>query len=220
VFFGKKKYAAFKWKDAISGFPVSPGCADALARWGGKIKYVLIGYFLGNICAKNCCNRTTNVKIRASQRWDVFWDTVYWQHRGYVIETYKTRMWANVQHDGRPAKYRWRPLFNATKFGWLPLLECRAVSLPRCKTRWNLQGFPKLPNRSQPSVGQSSPYYKDMWRTYCCLTSFFRLSIHALLRRYSLTKNLCDGAEMAIFCIIFASCISSKPRAAHFRPAT
>jgi len=26
------------------------------------------------------------------------------------------RMWANIQRDGRPAKYRWRPLFNATKF--------------------------------------------------------------------------------------------------------
>jgi len=28
-----------------------------------------------------------------------------------------TRMWANAQHDGRPAEYRWRPLFNAEKFG-------------------------------------------------------------------------------------------------------
>ena len=26
-------------------------------------------------------------------------------------------MWANAQRDGRPAKHRWRPLFNATKFG-------------------------------------------------------------------------------------------------------
>ena len=24
-----------------------------------------------------------------------------------------TRMWADAQRDGRPAKYRWRPLFNA-----------------------------------------------------------------------------------------------------------
>ena len=24
-------------------------------------------------------------------------------------------MWANAQRDGRPAEYRWRPLFNATK---------------------------------------------------------------------------------------------------------
>jgi len=37
------------------------------------------------------------------------------------------------------------------------------------------------------------------------------------LRRYSPTK-LWDGAQMAIFCIIFASCIFSEPRAAHFRP--
>jgi len=29
----------------------------------------------------------------------------------------KTRMWANAQHDGRPAEYRWRPLFNVAKFG-------------------------------------------------------------------------------------------------------
>jgi len=26
---------------------------------------------------KNRCNRNVNVKITASQRWDVFWDTVY-----------------------------------------------------------------------------------------------------------------------------------------------
>ena len=26
-------------------------------------------------------------------------------------------MWANAQHDGRPVEYRWRPLFNAAKFG-------------------------------------------------------------------------------------------------------
>jgi len=28
-----------------------------------------------------------------------------------------TKMWANAQRDGRPAEYRWRPLFNAAKFG-------------------------------------------------------------------------------------------------------
>ena len=82
-------------------------------------------------------------------------------------------MWANAQRDGRPAEYRWRPLFNAAKFGWRPLLECCAVTLPRRETRWNLQVCPKLANRSQPLVGRSSPYYQDMWRRYCCLTSFF-----------------------------------------------
>ena len=75
VVFGKKR-AAFKWKDAIFGFPVSPGSAEAQVKWGGKIKYILIAYFLGNICAKNYHNQTVYVKIIASQMWDVFWDTV------------------------------------------------------------------------------------------------------------------------------------------------
>jgi len=39
-------------KDVISGFSVSPGSAEALVRWGGKIKYVLIAYFFGNILPK------------------------------------------------------------------------------------------------------------------------------------------------------------------------
>ena len=28
-----------------------------------------------------------------------------------------TTMWANAQRDGRPAEYRWCPLFNTAKFG-------------------------------------------------------------------------------------------------------
>ena len=81
-------------------------------------------------------------------------------------------MWAKAQRDGRPAEYRWRPLFNAAKFDWRPLLQCRAVTLPRRETRWNLQGCRKLTNRSQPLVGRSSPYCGYMWRRYCCLTFF------------------------------------------------
>ena len=34
-----------------------------------------------------------------------------------------TRMCANAQRDGRPAKHSWHPLFNAAKFGWRPLLD-------------------------------------------------------------------------------------------------
>jgi len=30
---------------------------------------------------------------------------------------WKVEMGANAQRDGRPAEYRWRPLFNAAKFG-------------------------------------------------------------------------------------------------------
>jgi len=85
--------------------------------------------------------------------------------KGTVLE-----MWA---HDGCPAEYRWHPLFNAAKFGWRPLLECHAVMLPVRETGWNLLGCPKLANRSQLLLGQSSPYCEDTWGRHCCLTSFF-----------------------------------------------
>jgi len=59
----------------ISGFPVSPGSAEALVRCGGKIMYILIAYFLGNSYAKNCCNRTVYVKITASCKGGTFFET-------------------------------------------------------------------------------------------------------------------------------------------------
>jgi len=60
----------------------------------------------------------------------------------------------------------------------------------------------------------SSPYYEDMWRSYCCLTFFSDCRYMPWLRRYSRIK-LCDGAKIAIFCVLYFS----EPRAAHFRHA-
>jgi len=62
------------------------------------------------------------------------------------------------------------------------------------KTRKPLKfdGVPKLPNRSQPLWAEFHHIVGDMFN------KFFRLSIHALLRRFSPT-NLCDSAQMAIF---------------------
>jgi len=54
-----------------------------------------------------------------------------------------TRMWANAQRDGRPAEYRWRPLFNAAKFGWRPLVECHAVTLPKMQNPLKFAGVPQ-----------------------------------------------------------------------------
>jgi len=79
-----KKYATFKWKDAISEFPVSPGSAEAVIRWGGKIKYILIAYFLSNICAKNCRNRTVYVKIIASCKGGTFFETRCIARQSYI----------------------------------------------------------------------------------------------------------------------------------------
>jgi len=35
----------------------------------------------------------------------------------HPLQPTELEMWANAQRAGRPAEYRWRPLFNAAKFG-------------------------------------------------------------------------------------------------------
>jgi len=42
-------------------------------------------------------------------------------------------MWANAQRDGRPAEYRWRPLFNAA-VSLTPAIRGCAATLPRRET--------------------------------------------------------------------------------------
>jgi len=81
-------------------------------------------------------------------------------------------MWANAQRDGRPAEYS-GALCSTPQSSAAAHCECRAVTLPRRKTRWNSLGCPKHPNRPQLLVGRSSPYCEDMWGRYCYLTSFF-----------------------------------------------
>ena len=76
------------------------------------------------------------------------------------------------------------------QFGWHPLLDCRAVMLPRCEIHWNLQGCLKLANRCQPLVGRSSPYCGDIWGTYCCLTSFF-LIVNTCLSCEDIAQQSC-----------------------------
>ena len=101
-------------------------------------------------------------------------------------------MWANAQRDGRPAQHRWRPLFNAAV--WLtPTSRCCAVTLP-CSTR---NPCPKLLDRYQPLVGQSSTYYEDMWRTYCCLTIFFPIVDMCLKAKFHYASQFGASSELA-----------------------
>jgi len=51
---------------------------------------------------------------------------------------------------------------------WMPCSNAAKTRNPL-----KLAGVPKLTKGSQPLEGRSSPYCKDMWRRYCCLTSFF-----------------------------------------------
>ena len=134
-------------------------------------------------------------------------------------KTDKTRMWANAKRDGHPAEHRWRaPSVRRRKVWLTPTTRCRAVTLPRRETRWNLQGCPKLPDRSQMLVGRSSPYYEDVG-DILLLKKFFPIVDMCLSCKDIARRSCAMVPRYAIFCDFFASCICSEPRAAHFRPA-
>jgi len=115
----------------------------------------------------------------------------------------KTRMWANAQRDGCPAEYRWCPLFNAAKFGWRPLLECRAVTLPRRKSRWNLQGCLKLANGSQPLSG---PQFTILWWRVGEVSMFnkFFLIVDTCLSCEDIARQSCVMVpKWRFFCVLY-----------------
>ena len=84
-------------------------------------------------------------------------------------------MWANAQRDGRPAEYRWRPLFNAAV--WLTpttRVPCSNIA----KTRNPLK-LPEVPQTNEKVSAASGPKFTILWGHVgkILLLSFFRLSI-------------------------------------------
>jgi len=87
-------------------FPFLPGNAEAQVIWGGIVKCLLIAYIVGNISAKKYKNPFTCINVIASQRWDVFWDTVYnhcgvmaaWSHKTLRKNHFFAFLWEKFQN--------------------------------------------------------------------------------------------------------------------------
>jgi len=109
-------------------------------------------------------------------------------------------MWANVQRDGHPAEYRWRSLFNVTV--WLmPTTTVPCSNAAKTQNPLKFAVCPKLANRSQPLVRQTSPYYEDTWRRYCCLTSVFPI-VDACPSCEDTARQSCAMVPKWHFCIL------------------
>jgi len=100
------------------------------------------------------------------------------------------------------------------KFGWPQLSNAGAVTKPRHETRWNSLGCPTLIKPISAVSGPKLTISEDTWRRYCCLTSFPVVNI--CLSCEDTTQQHC---AMVWRWRIFATCIFSEPRAAHFIPA-
>jgi len=116
-------------------------------------------------------------------------------------------MWANAQRDGRPAECTNsvngqeppKMYIQCSSAGdgqtsckvWLASGEQRR-STNEAKTwnptHWHVLGCPKLPNRSQPLVGRTSPYCGHMEEILLLNKSFFWLSISALVTKIQPNK--------------------------------
>jgi len=70
-----------------------------------------------------------------------------------------TRMWANAQCDGRPAEYRWRPLYNAAV--WLTP-STRVPCSNAAKTQ-NALKLPGVPQTNQTISAASGPKFTILW---------------------------------------------------------
>jgi len=115
-------------------------------------------------------------------------------------------MWANGQRNGLPIEYRWRPLFNAAKFGWRPLT--RVLCSNGAKTRNPLK-FAGVPQTRQQISAVSRPKFAilwGMWRRYRCLKSFFPI-VDTCLSCEDTARQICAMVPKWRF---FASCISAS----------
>jgi len=62
-------------------------------------------------------------------------------------------MWANAQRDGRPAEYRWRPLFKAA-VRLTPTTRVPCSNAAKTRNPLKSAEVRKIPKRSQPLVGR------------------------------------------------------------------
>ena len=92
-------------------------------------------------------------------------------------------MWVNAQRDGRPAQYRWHPLFNEAV--WLTPTT-RVPCSNDAKTRNPLK-LPGVPQTNETISAASGPKFAILWghvgEILLLNKFFFRLSIHALVAK-------------------------------------
>ena len=68
-------------------------------------------------------------------------------------------MWANAQHDGRPAEYRWRPLFNDAVW----LTPTTRVPCSNAAKMQNPLKLPGVPQTNETILAASGPKFTILW---------------------------------------------------------
>jgi len=136
----------------------------------------------------------------------------------------RLEMWANAQRDGRPAEHRWRPLFNAAKFGWRRPTT-RVPCSNAAKTRNQLK-FAGVPQTKETITAASGPKFTILWghvEETLLLNKLFPI-VDTCLSREDIARKSCGMVPrcrfLAIFwvlhlqraaCSTFQTCILNPP---------
>jgi len=124
------------------------------------------------------------------------------------------------------------PSFQRRKVCLTPTTRVSCINAVKTRNPLKFAGVPMLPNRSQPSVGRSSPYYHEMRRRYCCLTSFFFPIVNtcwvAKIQPDNVARWCLDGEFLTILRAVFpvsritqrTSVLNSDWRVTHVRTNT
>ena len=135
-----------------------------------------------------------------------------------LYSTRPTRMWANANVMAA------RPNIGGTLCSTPQSLANAhyAVTCSNAAKKWNPLKCGGVPQTRQQISAASGPKFTISWghvgETMLFKKFFSDCRYVPQLQRYS-PRKLCDGAQMLNFWRFFGSCISSQPRAAHFRPA-
>jgi len=132
--------------------------------------------------------------------------------------TEQTRMWANAQRDGRPAEYRWRPLFNAAV--WLtPTTRVPCSNAAKTRNPLKLAGVPQTNETISAASGLKFTILWGHVEEILLLNKFLPI-VDTCPTCEDIARQSCAMVpRWRIFGEFFASRICSEPRAAHFRPA-
>jgi len=114
-------------------------------------------------------------------------------------------MWANAQRDGRPAEYRWRPLFDAKV--WLtPTTRVPCSNAAKTRNTLKLSGVSQTPEPISAVSGPKFTILRGHVEEVLLLKVFFPLSIHALVAKIQPNKVVrwCrDGDFLRDFCVLY-----------------
>ena len=119
---------------------------------------------------------------------------------------------SNAQRDGRPAEYRWRPVFNAAKFGRRPLT--RVPCSNEANTR-NPLNFAVVPQTTGPISAASGPKFTILWGQ-CFFPIVDVCALIAKMQPDKVVRWCADGEFLASFwflhfqqaaCSTFQTCI-------------